>query len=246
MRSATKASAAPTPAGRGHLLGYARVSTIDQQPAAAGRRADRGRLGAGVRRPGEREPGPPPGAGPGPGGPAARGHAVVRRLNRLGRSLKHLIQDDERPRRARDRVPVAAGGDRHHYPGGAAGVPPVREPGGSVNGPDRGTDPRRSRRGADPWPEGPCGLGDEGFAESGEVGVTLDPAELERTYKPMRQSDWIVFSSGNTSDRYYDWDHVAVEFDRVRTGVRFCRRSQSTRRSSGTSSTGPEPIPCSA
>jgi len=37
--------------------------------------------------------------------------------------------------------------------------------------------------------------------------------DLERTYNPMRQSDWIVFSSGNTSDRYYDWDHVAVEFD---------------------------------
>lgn len=82
-----------------------------------------------------------------------------------------------------------------------------------MNGPDRGTDPRRSRRGADPWPEGPCGLGDEGFAESGEVGVTLDPAELERTYNPMRQNEWTVFSSGNTSDRYYDWDHVAVEFD---------------------------------
>jgi hypothetical protein len=62
----------------------------------------------------------------------------------------------------------------------------------------------------------PGGLGFEGFAgfaESGEVCVTVDPAELERTYNPMRQNEWTVFSSGNTSDRYYDWDHVAVEFD---------------------------------
>jgi len=90
----------------------------------------------------------------------------------------------------------------------------------------------------------PGGLGFEGFAESGEVGVTVDPAELERTYNPMRQSDWIVFSSA-LCDRYYAWDHVAVEFD-YGPEYDFVHKAQSTRRSSGTSSTGQEPIPRSA
>jgi DNA invertase Pin-like site-specific DNA recombinase len=99
----------------GHLLGYARVSTTDQQPqlqvdalqgagcyqvfteTASGAHTDRPTLAQVLDQlhPGDTL-------------------VVVWKLDRLGRSLRH-------------RVPQPAGGNRHHHhPGGQARVPCVR------------------------------------------------------------------------------------------------------------------------
>ena len=110
----------------GELLGYARVSTLEQDAAlqhdalraagcyrswtdtASGSLTDRPELAAvmDALRPGDT--------------------LVVWRLDRLGRSLPHLI-DTVRGRAERGGgVPVAARGHRHHRPGGTVGLPRVR------------------------------------------------------------------------------------------------------------------------
>jgi DNA invertase Pin-like site-specific DNA recombinase len=75
----------------GHLLGYARVSTTDQQPhlqaealTAAGCLPD-------VHRNGQRRPQRPPHPRAAPGPAPPRRHLVVWKLDRRGRSLRHLV-----------------------------------------------------------------------------------------------------------------------------------------------------------
>ena len=111
----------------GHLLGYARVSTAEQDPAlqrdaltsagcarlwvdvASGSRDDRPQLAAVLKQllPGDT--------------------LVVWRLDRLGRSLRHLIDTvtalDERGVGFRS---LQESIDRHHHVRRPAGVPPVR------------------------------------------------------------------------------------------------------------------------
>ncbi len=135
-----------------HLLGYARVSTTEQNPdlqvdelTAAGcwRVWTDHASGALDRRPQLDEvleqlrPGDT---------------LVVWRLDRLGRSLRHLIDVvtdlDERG----VGVPVAAGEHRHHDRRRAAGVPPVRGARPVRAGDHPGPDGRRPDGGSGSWP----------------------------------------------------------------------------------------------
>ena len=128
------------------LIGYARVSTLDQDPAlqldalaAAGCTKvfeDRA-SGARADRPGLRQ---------------ALDYVrdgdvlVVWKLDRLGRSLAHLIETVTALETARRRLPLDYRGDRHHDARRPAGIPPVRRAGAVRARPDTRTHSRGACR----------------------------------------------------------------------------------------------------
>jgi hypothetical protein len=110
-----------TVVGMGHLLGYARVSTGDQQHPAAtppSRRAHRGRLLPGVHRDRQRRPHRPLHPSSSSWTSSARRHPGGPETGPAGPVTAPPGRQHHRARRVRHRVPQPAGGDRHHYPGG--------------------------------------------------------------------------------------------------------------------------------
>jgi DNA invertase Pin-like site-specific DNA recombinase len=125
-RTTSPSQGSATVPSMGHRLGYARVSTTDQQPqrqvdaleaagcyrvfteTASGARTDRPTLTLVLDqlRPGDT--------------------LMVWKLDRLGRSLRHLVDTVTNLARAWRRVRQPAGGDRHHHPRRQAGVPRLR------------------------------------------------------------------------------------------------------------------------
>ncbi len=104
----------------GHLLGYARVSTTDQQPRPPGRRPEARRLRPGVHRDGQRRPRRPARPRPGPRPPPTRRHPG-RLEARPPRPLAAAPdRRRHRPGRPRGRVPEPAGVDRHDHPAAAS------------------------------------------------------------------------------------------------------------------------------
>ena len=130
----------------GYLLGYARVSTVDQNEDLqhdALRQAGCARIftdkasGKLDRRPGldalldQVRPGDT---------------VVVWRLDRLGRSLRHLIDTVRALDERRGRLPQPHRGHRHQHPRWTADLPRLRSPGGVRARPDPRTHPGRSGR----------------------------------------------------------------------------------------------------
>jgi hypothetical protein len=145
----------------GHLLGYAPVSTTDQHPhlqvdaleragcyrvfteTASGARTDRPALEELLDqlRPGDT--------------------LIVWKLDRLGRSLRHLVDTVTGLAERGVGFRSLQGGDRHHHPGRQARLPRVRGPGGVRTRPDPRTHRRRPGRGPGPWPPRRPALGAE-------------------------------------------------------------------------------------
>ena len=73
---------------------------------------------------------------------------VVWRLDRLGRSLRHLIEVVAAARGAGDRLQESDRADRHHHAGGQADLPRLRGAGRVRARPHPGADPCRLGRGA--------------------------------------------------------------------------------------------------
>jgi hypothetical protein len=84
---------------------------------------------------------------------------VVWKLNRLGRSLRHLVDARHWAGGARDRVPQSPRGDRHHHPRRQARLPRLRRPGRVRTRPHPGTHGRGTGCRPGSWPPGRPAVG---------------------------------------------------------------------------------------
>ena len=129
-------------------IGYARVSTGEQTLDLQLRRPDEGRLRQGLQETASGAKAERPVLEEALAYVRPGDTLVVWRLDRLGRSLQHLIETVAAPGGAGDRLQEPDRADRHHHPGRQAGLPRLRGAGRVRARPDPGADPRRAGRGA--------------------------------------------------------------------------------------------------